>query len=182
MKSAQKNKSSIILVTIVIVLLLVAVGVLAFLLLKKEDSAQSVTSDNGTPILAYASEGVTIVDDESALQKAVNEMVASVEEGTMALKYKQRAYSEDGKIFSCSIANSERNTYDMFIAVFADSELTDQLFLSGLIRPGEKFESITLERTLELGTHEVIVAFTQVEHDLTTIHSQSFVKMEFIVK
>ena len=178
-ESSKKSNTLIVILLIIILLLLLCGGGILFFFLK---GAGSSTSTDAAPTLSYETEGVTIVDDRDALQKAVDEMVSKVEEGAIALKYKQKAYSSDGKTFSCSIANSDRNTYDMFIGIYSDATLTEQLFLSGLIRPGEKFESLTLDKTLEPGTHSLVVAFTQVEADLQTMHSQTFVTVDFIVE
>lgn len=144
--------------------------------------AKQQQEESGGLKISYQSEGVTVVDDQNALDEAVNKMREKVAEGSIGLKFKNQAVSKDGINFSCSIGNSSSNSYDMFITIFADAELTDQLYLSGLIRPGEKFEHITLDRALDVGTHVVYVAFTQVEPDLETIHAQTFITLEFIVK
>ncbi len=132
------------------------------------------------PKIGYA-DGVTVVDDPDALQKAVDEMYEKVADGNIALEYRGEATSEDGENFSCYIANSLNNSYDMYLQIFADEALTDQLLLTGLIRPGSAFDNLTLEHPLESGNHTVYVAFTQVEEDLETIHAQVIVTMEFQV-
>lgn len=136
--------------------------------------------DGDVPKLGYA-EGVTVVNDPDALQKAVDEMFAKAAEGNIMLEYSNDAASTDGQNFDCYIANAAENSYDMYIQMFADSELTDQLLLTGLLRPGTAFDSITLERPLDPGTHRVYVAFTQVEEDLATIHGQVMVTMDLTV-
>ena len=136
--------------------------------------------DGETPKLGYA-EGTTVVEDPDALQKAVDEMYAHAAEGGVTLEYKNDARSTDGENFSCYIANAAENRYDMYLQIFADSELTDQLLLTGLIRPGSAFDNISLEHPLDPGTHRVYVAFTQVEEDLETIHAQVMVTMDFTV-
>ena len=115
------------------------------------------------------------------MQKAVDEMYAHAAEGGVTLEYKNDARSTDGENFSCYIANAAENRYDMYLQIFADSELTDQLLLTGLIRPGSAFDNISLEHPLDPGTHRVYVAFTQVEEDLETIHAQVMVTMDFTV-
>lgn len=179
----QTNTLVIILLIIIIFLLCAVIGIFLFMRNSNNEYAQSVTADgDGIPKLAYATEGVTVVDDEQALQDAVAAMQEKAKEGTISLWFKNQAFSSDGKNFDCFIGNSERNSYDLFITLFADEEMTDQLFLSGLIRPGEGFEKISLERELEPGTHNVYVALTQVEEDMETIHAQTFLRIEFIVK
>lgn len=139
------------------------------------------TPTGGGPKISYASEGVTAVEDETALQAAVDEMYEKAGEDGVALEYRNDAASSDGKTFTCYIANSVENGYDMFIALYKDAELTEQLYLSGLIRPGTAFKSVTLDSALEQGTHTVYCAFTQMEEDLETIHAQVIVTMEFTV-
>jgi hypothetical protein len=56
----------------------------------------------------------------------------------------------------------------MFLNIFADSDLTDELYLSQLVPPGSGFEEITLEHPLSKGDHMVYVALTQVETDEET--------------
>ncbi len=132
-----------------------------------------------TPKIGYA-EGVTALDEDS-LQRAVDEMYAKVEEGNIALEYRNDAFSEDGKNFECYIGNSLANEYDMYIGIYSDSTYKDELYLSGLFRPGEAFKNIELNHALEKGDHRVYVSFTQVEEDLETIHGQIMVTMDFHV-
>jgi len=164
-----------------VVILLLTV-ILVFVLRPGADSGPAVdavgTSD--TPKIGYAT-GTTVVEDPDALQKAVDEMYAKAAEGGVALEYKNDAFSTDGTNFTCYVANAVENSYDMYIQIFADQELTDQLLLTGLIRPGSAFDNITLDHALDPGTHRVYVAFTQVEENLETIHAQVFVTMDFTV-
>lgn len=160
----------------VVILLLAAV---IFLMKPGAEPAEPEDSDS-TPKIGYQ-EGVTVVEDPEALQRAVDEMYAKALETGVALEYKNDAKSTDGENFSCYIANSVDNKYDMYIQIFADQELTDQLLLTGLIRPGSALDNITLDHSLDSGSHRVYVAFTQVEEDLETIHAQVLVTMDFTV-
>lgn len=176
----EKNRSQqrwLIPALLAVVVLLLAV-ILVFVM---KPGAEPVDIQDGeTPKLGYA-EGTTVVEDPDALQKAVDEMYAHAAEGGVTLEYKNDARSTDGENFSCYIANAVENRYDMYLQIFADSELTDQLLLTGLLRPGSAFDNISLEHPLEPGTHRVYVAFTQVEEDLETIHAQVMVTMDFTV-
>ena len=144
-------------------------------------AAQQPQQESGGLKIGYATEGVTAVEDGDALQKAVDEMYKKAAEGSIALEFKNTAASKDGVHFDLYLANSESNSYDMFIAIYGDNALTDQLFLSGLLRPGTAFSTITLDHALEPGTHTVYVVHTQVEEDLETIHAQVVITMEFVV-
>lgn len=114
------------------------------------------------PAIGYATDAKVMLD-ETSLQAAFDEAMKNAAEGNVGLKYQNDAYSKNGTDFKCYIANSESNVYDMFLTIFADQELTDRLFLSGLVPPGSGFENITLEHVLEKGDHTVYVVLTQVD-------------------
>ena len=92
-----------------------------------------------------------------------DEAMRNAAEGNVGLQYKNDAFSGNGTDFECYIVNSDSNIFDMFLTIFADAELTEQLFLSGLVPPGSGFESITLDRALDEGDHTVYVVLTQVD-------------------
>lgn len=174
MDTARKNTTKIL--VIVIVLLVLVVGTLAaVVLLRQEEESQSR--------IGYStSVGVMLTEEE--LQAAMDEAQQNAKSGGVALRYKNGAFSEDGENFDCYIVNSEGNIYDMFIAIYTDLAMKDQVFLSGLIPPGSGFEQITLDRKLEKGTHTVYVAVTQVERDEQgneTIANQVVHTMDFTV-
>jgi len=145
-----------------------------------EPAAQS--NDGGLQI-GYADSAVVLEADD--LQKRVDEMNEQTAEGSMRLQYKNDALSSDGTSFACFINNADTNRYDMYIAIYSDAQYTDELFLSGLIRPGEGFDNVTLNRELDEGTHRLFVAFTQVKTDENgeqTIAGQNVVTMDFTVQ
>lgn len=162
------------------------VALLAVLLVCAGCGRQSTGEDSSAPKrpqLSYETRGVTVVDDPETLQQAVEDMHERTNRPAMGMEYKNDAFSENGVDFACYIANAARNEYDMFIAIFSDDALTDELFLSGLLRPGTAFEAISLERALPQGDHEVYVAFTQVR-DVDgewVIQGQVIVTMDFHV-
>lgn len=123
-----------------------------------------VASHNNTdaPAIGYSADAKVMLDQNS-LQAAFDEAMKNAAEGNVGLKYRNDAHSKNGTDFECYIVNSESNVYDMFLTIFADQELTDQVFLSGLVPPGSGFENITLEHALEKGDHTVYVVLTQVD-------------------
>ena len=144
--------------------------------------AEKPDADNSNPPLIGYAQGVTVVDDESSLQDAVDQMVEDASK-EIIVSYKPQAISEDGTNFACYIANSGYNEYDMFIALYTDlGNEDDPLYLSGLIRPGEALRELTLDKPLDKGTHSVYLALTQVEDDHATIHGQSVLTLQMQVK
>ncbi len=173
-KSATSSNKKVIVVAAVIVAVVIVAAIAAVVWFTRG-------SDDGK--IGYATEATVMLDQDS-LQAAMDKAMENAKDGNISLLYKNNAYSEDGVNFNCYIVNSAQNSYDMFIAIFADAALEDQLFLSGLVRPGEGFESIELDRTLELGDHIVYVALTQVkdnEDGEQVIHNQVVHTMDFHV-
>lgn len=134
----------------VIVLLILAVGVVGFLLIKNMRSKDT-------------SVGLALTQEQ--LDSAMEDAQSNAKAGNIALRYKNDAYSEDGESFSCYIMNSQFNAYDMFLSIYADAELTDELFSSGLVSPGRGFDQLKLNHSLPKGDNKVYVVLTQVNTD-----------------
>lgn len=161
-KNSNSNNKTKIIIAISAAVVVIAVCITVIILSRDKESDSTG--------IAYASEAVVVLDQDS-LQAAVNAAQANARNNMVALSYQNNAYSTDGKTFSCFIANSGENIFDMFLAIYADADMTDQVYLSGLVRPGSGFEEITLDRELEPGDHTMYVAVTQVvtEEDGTQV-------------
>ena len=117
--------------------------------------------------IGYA-EGTTAIGDGSSLADAVGAMLQEAEEEAangMWLDYAANLYSDNGIDFTCLLGNASDNTRDMFFAMYGDAAHTDELFLSGLLRPGSALEQITLNHAVDPGTHAAYVVFTSVGED-----------------
>lgn len=169
----------------VIILLIALIALLAIVLAVVLIRGRTASIPDGkTPLIGYSTEAKVMLDQDS-LQAAMDAAMENARNGNVGLRYKNNAYSDDGINFSCYIVNSSSNAYDMFLTIYADAELTDQIFLSELVPPGSGFENITLEHSLENGDHRVYVALTQVETDEETgeqsIRNQVVHTMDFHV-
>lgn len=155
---------------ILIILLLLAVGVVGFFLIKNMNNKDTRV-------------GLALTQEE--LDSAMEDAQAYARSGSIALRYKNSAYSEDGQLFTCYLMNSQFNAYEMYVTIYADEAMTDEIFTSGLISPGRGFDQIKLNRALEKGTHTVSVLLTQVDTDeegTQTIVGQASHTMDFIVE
>jgi hypothetical protein len=143
---------------------------------------QKKDTDSG---IGYATEA-TVMLNEDDLQAAMDAAMENAKNGNVALLYKDNAYSSDGENFECYIVNSTANAYDMYLTIYADPEMTDELFLSKLVPPGSGFETITLEHPLETGDHVVYVVITQIDTDeetgAQTVKNQVVHTMDFHVQ
>lgn len=174
-RKSSSNQKVIIIAAVIIILLLAAVIVLLLRPGNNKDDTK----------IGYAADAKVMLDEDS-LQAAVDEAQRNAREGNVALQYQNEAFSSDGKTFSCYIANSPSNLYDMYLTIYSDEELTDEIFLSDLIPPGSGFEELTLEHALDRGDHTVYVAVTQVTTDEETgeqvIKNQVMHTIEFHVE
>lgn len=125
--------------------------------------------------IPYA-EGVLLMDDDTEIEP--------VEQGWIKLNYNHQAFSADGTNFACFLSNDPANVHDLFFSLYADAELTDELYLSGLLAPGSVLKDVSLSRALPTGSSTVFVVFNQVdtgEDGIQTIVGQSVITVEFIV-
>lgn len=180
----KKTLDKRVVAVIVGLVLVIAVlcGVVCYVLFLRPDSA--AVDDGGATRIGYSSEASVMLDQDS-LQAAVDEALENAKNSKVALRYKNNAYSTDGKTFACHIVNDPANLYDMFLMIYTDSGMIDQVYTSGLVAPGSGFEEITLDKALDPGDHTVYVAVTQVADDEETgeqvIRNQVVHTMEFYV-
>jgi hypothetical protein len=172
--SGLSNKTVLLAAVMVVVAVIIAAAVI-------------VCTRQKTPDLTvgYATEAKVMLDQDS-LQAAMDAAMENAKDGNISLLYKNNAYSSDGENFECYLVNSSGNLYDAFFTIYANADMTDELFLSQLVPPGSGFENITLEHPLDEGDHTVYVALTQVKTDEKTgaqsIGHQVVHTMEFHVQ
>jgi hypothetical protein len=174
--AAGLSTKAVVLIVAAAVVVVAAIAAVAVVLTHQDQS-----NDLG---IGYATEAKVMLDQES-LQEAMNKAMENARNGYISLKYQDDAYSTDGSTFSCYIVNAATNAYDMFLTIYADPEMTDEVYLSQLVPPGSGFDEITLEHPLDKGDHTVYVALTQVitdeETGEQTVHNQVVHTMEFHV-
>lgn len=170
----KQKKRSVTVILFALVLIVAVAGAVAFALRSKPAEAPAEDGNK----LQFASEGVTALDEEN-LQSAVDELAKM--KNPIAVYYSPGAYSEDGTNFICNIGNSPANKTPAYFALYTDAECTDQICLTGALRPNESFKTLTLDRALEKGTHTVYVAETLVDEDLTTALNQIVFTIDFTV-
>lgn len=177
-RDEKSSKNLIIILLIIIILLLIAGGIILFFFLKKEEPNAPLPGEDGFKI-QY--DGAAVALDEDSLRRQMEDAIKAAE-GTMALKYSNEAHSTDGTNFSCYIGNSAANEYDMYVNIYLDEELTQQVLLTGLIPPGSGIQDFESEIPLEPGIYNTVLVLTQVEDDHATIHAQVMVTLTLSVE
>jgi hypothetical protein len=152
-----------------------------------EDEAYA-ESINPVGALSWAvGSGVTVTDNPEELAKQVTEMYESASEEGIGVEYKNEAFSEDGQNFDCYIGNPTSSHYPLFITIYADNTFQEELFVSGLIKPGQAFNKITFTRAITESPATLPVCYTQVyeprteknDTDEFTIRGQAVITLNF---
>lgn len=163
---------------VVIILLVVVIAILGVMVLR---SLRQKEPENQVRTSGMAYEVNVITDNADVLQDAVNQLIEKAKEGQMSIEMQTIASSEDGRNFTCYLANALQNNYDMFMVFYLD-DTQQEIYRTGLIPIGARIESFTLEEALEPGSYEATIVYNQVEEDLETIHAQVNVGLTLIVK
>ena len=187
----KDSKSKVIIVLIIVIVLLLCGGTAAFLLLNNGSgtapsddvavtTANVVTDEPQNPLrMDYDNSAVAL--DENGLQKQLEDLQKNAGDN-ISLEYRNEAISKDGKTFQCYLANSELNTEDMFIAIFTDASMSEQVYLSGLLRPGTSIQEFQSEIQFEPGEYSLVAMFTSVSDDHETMTSQIAVELKVTVQ
>lgn len=152
------------------------------------DTVEAAPSPVGA--IAWATgDGVTVVTDPVDLNERVDKLYQAASEEGIDVEYKNEAFSTDGTTFACYIGNPSRSNYPMYITIYADTTFQEELFISGLLKPGQAFNKVTMSRALEDGVNVLPVCYTQVyephtglnDTDDFTIRGQTVLTLNFNV-
>lgn len=169
-ETKKSSKTIIILLVVLILLLIGGIVTVVVVLLNKDDTPETDSQPQGAFTLPYDNGAVFL--DEDSLQAQVDAAFKQAAEGSMVLQFKNTAVSKDGTHFECEIGNAIENPYDMYINIYKDSSLEEQILLTGLIPPGSGIYEFDSEKPIFPGSYEAILVLTQVEDDHQTIHAQ----------
>jgi hypothetical protein len=158
-KSGQSGKAILIVAVVVALVVIIAAVVIVTQVMNRKDDSNSV--------IGYSTEAQMLVTQED-IDRAAEEALKNAENGDVGLCYQNDAFSDDGLNFECYIMNSTSNKFDMFLTIYTDLALTDEIFRSQLVPVGSGFQNITLEKALDEGDHTVYVVLTQIKNDEET--------------
>lgn len=175
-KEEKKSSKTVVILLLIIILLLLAAGIVAAVFILKKDNADLPDGGNNGVIKYEAG----VVNYEDA-QRVYDEMQERAKEGMVGVHYSNNARSEDGKHFTCFIENPIRNGYDMYLNIYKDETMEEQLLLTGLIPAGSGIEEFDSEITLEPGEYKSVLVMTLVEDDHSTLHAQTKVFLNLYV-
>lgn len=172
MAEKKKNKALVPILIVILIVVIAAAAVIIIKLLNKED--------DGGNSLNYTSEA-GIGYELNATVLTSGDIAVSQPDG-VAIRFVPMARSEDGENFVCEIANSYANALDMYIDIYLDANYEEEIYLSGLMRPGEGITSFKTNRVMSKGTYDVVLVATTVEDDHKTLVGQSAVALTLVVE
>lgn len=124
----SSNKTVIIILLIVIILLLA--GVAAFFIWNANKPKEE-ESTGGKQIPLEVNAHVMTSDQNEAW----NSMFEEMKDNEIPVRYSPTAISTDGKNFGCEIGNPISAPHYMYVDLYTDATLTEEIYLSGLLAP-----------------------------------------------
>ena len=167
----KKDNKKLIVIIIAVVIIIILAGVIIWLVLGKKNS------EGSDGVMGY--EAGVVTDEETA--RKVDDEMAKAAEGYMNLNMKLEAVSKDGENFTCMIANSPKNRYDMYFELIDDSD-GEVIYKSNLIQVGYRIEEFKSSRKYEPGQYPVTVNYHQMEDDHKTQYSEVASALTLIVE
>ena len=175
----EKKSSKTVIILLIIIALLLAGGITAFIFFMNKDNAD-LPDEGGNPLIQYDEAAVALNEDE--FKKQFADAMKKAEEGQIALRYQNVAYSNDGVNFTCDIGNSSANDKDVYFNIYTDATFTEQILLTGLVPPGQGITEFKSEIPFEPGEHTAVLVFTKVEDDHATMLGQAKVTYTLVVE
>lgn len=175
----SSKKTIIILLVIIIALLVLGGAVLIFALNRSDNENGSQSESTGKQIPLEVTAGVLSPDK---LKEWNEQALKEMEDNQIPIIYSPTAKSEDGVNFTCDIGNPEGAKYYMYLDLYADTSLEEEVYLSGLIEPGKGITSFTTNRAFPQGETDAVLVFTTVQDDMKTIVAQTMVVLTLSVK
>lgn len=179
---AEEKKSSnkkVIIILIIIIVLLIAGGTAFALVMnaKNKPAESETTSGNVIPTEVNAK-----VLDPDKMKEWNESVLAEMEDNQIPVAFSPTATSSDGENFSCEIGNPPGAKYLMYLDMYADTSLEEQVYLSGLLEPGQGITEFKTSKTFPKGETDIVLVLTTVQDDHSTIVAQTMMALTLVVE
>ena len=177
---AEERKSSnkkIIVILIIIIVLLIGGGVAFALVMNAKNNSAESGNDKVIPTEVNAK-----VLGPDAMKEWNESVLAEMEDNQVPMVFAPNAISKDGENFTCEIGNPPGAKYLMYLDMYADTELKDEIYLSGLIEPGQGITEFKTNKKFPKGETDVVIVFTTVQEDRQTIVAQTMMYLTLQVE
>lgn len=160
-KRAGSNKALIVILVILVVIIAVGIGVIVYLLNKKEEPVATPATGRGTVITEE-----NLGDADQALQGAPVEDGFFQTEQTIDWHFDSKGVTEDAYI-----ANSVNNSRTVYFDLIMENS-NELIYSSPYIPVGKSLEGFTLDKPLKEGTYDTVMVYHLVddaENELSTL-------------
>jgi predicted metalloprotease len=177
------NRTIIIIGAVIIVLL---VGIILVLLFKKPDSEKSQPQDDESQQMQQTTQQTqqtpkreVLASDENISELAEQLETATKEyvkpgRYTAMMNFEWHFATGDSESSDSYVANSDKNTNDVYFDVFLDSDKDNAIYESPIIPRGSEIKNIKLKRDLDAGTYDCILVYHLVDENQNSLSTASF--------
>ncbi len=172
----RSSNKTVIIILIIVIILLLAGGVTFFIMSRNKPAEESKPTNDGTipyEVNAQIMESNANWND-SILQEA--------EDNLIPMHFSAGAESKDGENFTATLGNPPGALYDMYFDMYSDSTLSEEIYLSGLLAPGQEIRQFKTNRKFPKGETNVVLVFTTVDKDHKTLVGQAMVEFRLVVE
>lgn len=179
MAEEKKSSKKLIIILIIVIVLLVAGGTAFALVMnaKNKPAESETTSKKQIPLEVNA--GVMNPDQLAEWNESV---LAEMEDYEIPVAFSPTATSEDGENFTCEIGNPPGAKYLMYLDMYSDATLEEEVYLSGLLEAGQGITSFKTSKKFSSGETDIVLVFTTVQDDRATIVAQTMVALTLVVE
>lgn len=162
----KSPKSGVLIIILIAILLLLAGAVPVYFVIRDSLPVEesSVTGGNVIPSEVQTGESLNVQDNQ------------------IPISFDPIARSTDGENFTCAIGNPAGAKYDMYLDMRADGALEEQVYMSGLLKPGQGITRFKTSKKFPKGNTDIVLVFTTVADDHKTLIAQSMMVLTLSVE
>ena len=162
----KPSNSGVLIIILIAALLLLAGAVPVYFIIR-----------DSLPIEESSTSGGNVIPSEA---KSNSDL--SVQDNQIPISFDPVARSTDGENFTCAIGNPAGARYDMYLDMRADSALEEQVYMSGLLKPGQGITRFKTSKTFPKGDTDIVLVFTTVADDHKTLVAQTMMVLTLSVE
>lgn len=176
-KSSQKT---IIILLLIVIILLIAGGAVFFILNANKGNGETSDATSGGKQIPLEVNAQVL--DPERLSNWNEKELAAMEDNQIPIIYSPVVNSKDGETFACQIGNPAGAKYYIYLDMYSDTTLEEEIYLSGLLAPGQGITSFKTSKKFPEGETDVVLVITTVQEDRNTIVAQTMVALTLYVQ
>lgn len=168
MAEEKKSSNKRVIIILIVVIVLILAGAAFFFIKSGAFDKDSMPGSKEIPLEVNA--GVLTGDKLKEWNESV---LAEMEDNEIPVTFSPTATSTDGVNFSCEIGNPPGAKYYIYLDMYSDTSLREEVYLSGLLAPGQGIFNFTTNRAFPKGETDIVLVITTVQDNRTAIVAQT---------